>query len=287
MKEEIAQFHQLCSLIPAMTKKGEHIYIYNEKDKIDLFLCALTHGNETIGIYILNCLLKNPKLFEDLSIGFALLNTEAALQGKRFVERDLNRCFSFTTHTAEDQIAKEIAPWLQKSKVVLDLHQTQEDSLSPFYIFDYSEKQHAFAESLGMKIPIIASVGEFDPLGMPLEEYASSQGATALTIELGKRGFNQERMEIGAQICINCMELLQGEKFPRIKLEPLWMDHYYSYDGRELMPGLKNLQFVKEGELIGENLTAPHDAALIFPNYNKEEGKIMVRFARSDKKKGA
>jgi len=93
-----------------------------------------THGNELTGIYLLKKFQKSPELvkrsnFETLTI---LGNPKAITANKRFIDVDLNRCFSSPdlanpNLTEYEQIrAKEIAQQLKKEKVdlLLDLHTT-------------------------------------------------------------------------------------------------------------------------------------------------------------------
>jgi succinylglutamate desuccinylase len=96
-----------------------------------------THGNEWTGIYLVKKFQRSPILiqrpsFESITL---LANPEAIAANRRYIDRDLNRCFSprDLVNSAltgyEDFLAKEIAQKLSpknhpKVDVILDLHST-------------------------------------------------------------------------------------------------------------------------------------------------------------------
>lgn len=98
-----------------------------------------THGNELVGIYLVKYLQKNPELVQrkSLDVSLHLLNKQAISECRRYIDRDLNRCFSTsrlsdaTLFSYEDQLAKEINQLLgpkgsgsTKADFIVDLHTT-------------------------------------------------------------------------------------------------------------------------------------------------------------------
>ncbi|WP_017719188.1 aspartoacylase [Kamptonema formosum] len=99
-----------------------------------------THGNEFTGAYLIKKWEKHPELLKKTSFQtLALLANPPAFQaGRRYIDRDLNRCFTLTdlqnpTLSAwEDKRAKELnqllgpkgQPKLAKFDFILDLHST-------------------------------------------------------------------------------------------------------------------------------------------------------------------
>ncbi|MDZ8241961.1 MAG: aspartoacylase [Nostoc sp. ChiQUE01a] len=96
-----------------------------------------THGNELTGVYLVKKFQQYPNLINRQSLeNFALLgNTKAIAEGKRYIDKDLNRCFSNENLQTpnllnyEDQRAKEIKQILQPQNhpfvdVIIDLHST-------------------------------------------------------------------------------------------------------------------------------------------------------------------
>jgi aspartoacylase len=96
-----------------------------------------THGNELTGIYLIKKFQQFPHLLhrQSLECTTLLANPEAIAANRRYIDRDLNRCFAnedlvnseLTGY--EDQRAKEIAAQLgpksqPKAEVIIDLHST-------------------------------------------------------------------------------------------------------------------------------------------------------------------
>lgn len=94
------------------------------------------HGNELIGIYLIKKFERYPELVQRSSVNTLTLlgNPQAFLYKRRYIDKDLNRCFlaedlQDTTLTGyEDQRAKEIYHHLQKHEtpidLLIDLHST-------------------------------------------------------------------------------------------------------------------------------------------------------------------
>ncbi|XP_053716011.1 N-acyl-aromatic-L-amino acid amidohydrolase (carboxylate-forming) B-like [Synchiropus splendidus] len=57
-------------------------------------VCGGTHGNELSGVYLVRELLKEKKENELLSVQMVLSNPRAMLQCRRYLDTDLNRCFT-------------------------------------------------------------------------------------------------------------------------------------------------------------------------------------------------
>ncbi len=97
-----------------------------------------THGNELIGIYLVKKFLNNPDLIKRSSFTTKamLLNKEAIKECRRYIDRDLNRCFNSATLDEDDdsyeaKLAKELDQKLgpkgsinPKSDFIVDLHTT-------------------------------------------------------------------------------------------------------------------------------------------------------------------
>lgn len=59
-------------------------------------VCGGTHGNELSGVYLVREMLKAQKKEEEepMSVLMVLSNPRAMLQCRRYVDTDLNRCFT-------------------------------------------------------------------------------------------------------------------------------------------------------------------------------------------------
>lgn len=65
-------------------------------------VCGGTHGNEMSGIYLVKELLKAKKKVveeeeEPVSVVLVLSNPRAIQQCRRYIDTDLNRCFTYAT----------------------------------------------------------------------------------------------------------------------------------------------------------------------------------------------
>ncbi len=91
-----------------------------------------THGNEFTGVYLLEKL-KQELSIEQVEIDYLLANPKAFNAVKRYIDRDLNRCFKLEDLANtdligyENQRAKELNQWLgpkgnAKTDFIIDLH---------------------------------------------------------------------------------------------------------------------------------------------------------------------
>ncbi|MFN6537249.1 MAG: aspartoacylase [Nostoc sp. EkiNYC01] len=96
-----------------------------------------THGNELTGVYLVKKFQQHPNLINRQSLETLVLlgNAKAIAEGKRYIDKDLNRCFSDrdlqnpNLLSYEDRRAKEIKQILQPQNkpfadVIIDLHST-------------------------------------------------------------------------------------------------------------------------------------------------------------------
>jgi succinylglutamate desuccinylase len=160
-----------------------------------------THGNELLGIYLVKKWQEFPELLhrESLECVTLISNPAAVAINQRYVDRDLNRCFTpndladenLTSY--EDQRAKEIAIHLGSKEqpladVILDLHTTTSNmgiSLLPSSKHPFNLRLAAHLNSLypdirvcfglqyGQDAPMLRSLS---PLGYTIEVGPIAQG---------------------------------------------------------------------------------------------------------------
>jgi succinylglutamate desuccinylase len=127
-----------------------------------------THGNELTGVYLIRKYQRLPALVQraSLSVMTLLANPEAVRLNRRYVDRDLNRCFTETdltddaTAVYEVRRAQEIATQLCPS----------DDGQSPQSGVDFIIDLHSTTANMGMTI-IPSSQ---DPFNLKLVAYLSS-----------------------------------------------------------------------------------------------------------------
>lgn len=267
------------------------------RKKMPLAFLALVHGNETVGLPILNELLQSlvSKTIEvDFEIYFALGNVEAALKNVRFLDEDLNRCFGSTkTQSIESARARELeASVLNHCDYVIDLHQTQNASRKPFFIFQYSSSRClAILEKIN---PGIATILQTDPIGenteLSTDEYLRLRGGFGVALELGEKG-DLQYTNLGLDVCKRALtELLPLSKLPSHPQKPLSFSLYQlagklkAMDSSDRLDGtLRNFEEIKKGMQLGISqslpIQAPESGFLLFPRFeNIQKGANLFHY---------
>lgn len=150
-------------------------------------ILAGVHGNEICGIRALDNII--PKInIEFGKITFIYANLEAIKQNKRFIEKNLNRCFfkkqpAEIEGTLEGRTAKEIMPYLDSADLLLDVHASYIKDSTPFVICD--KKNVKTAEIFNGEIVSY----NWDPFEQgSTDYYMNLQGKPGFCIECGYLG---------------------------------------------------------------------------------------------------
>ncbi len=285
--EEIEQFKKAQARlktegfsIDPIDEYGFVIRANKESERIDLLITGLVHGNEVIGIEIINRLVKhfvkNKEI--NMNLGFLLCNIEAAQKNVRFVESDLNRSFLVKEIiTLEHQRASAIAKIIDQADFVFDLHQTVEPSLTPFFVMEHRHELIQIANQLLSQFPIVTfGTGGFSKSGKTILEYASSVGAKAMVIECGQNGFSED---LSQKVESACLELIKTLKSTEIqKPKKILVLHLVSsitnMGNTHLVPGLVSYFPIKQGQVLAHEgqieIHAPFDGHLVFPSYGEK-----------------
>jgi succinylglutamate desuccinylase len=129
-----------------------------------------THGNELTGVYLIKKFQRSPHLvqrnsFETLTL---LGNPKAIHLVRRYVDRDLNRCFSLeelqSLDTYENFRAREIATELANVDVILDLHTTTAKMGLTLLLSSQHPENLKMAAYLTTKHPVKICLGESTPM---------------------------------------------------------------------------------------------------------------------------
>ena len=253
------------------------------KLKIDLLVCGLTHGNEVIGLEIINLMLRDIlDLNLPVKFGFLLNNVSAYHKNIRFIEFDLNRSFLSADRTSklEFKRALEIENIIERldSGLIIDLHQTVEPTKSAFTIIPEADHLIRMAQMISPEIPIVTfAAAGFSNKGKTLTEYAFSKKIPALVYELGQKGFIRERAEMFKKILIN-MKLTQ---VLGAKNDKKTVDYYHieslipNQNNLVLEPGLQSYMTIEKDQILAQNKQGlsfknPHindKTVIIFPRY--------------------
>jgi succinylglutamate desuccinylase len=246
----------------------------------DIFFTGLTHGNEVIGIQIINLMLEEIKSRPDFNkkVAFMLNNIEAYKKNIRFIESDLNRSFCRSEAvTLEHKRAHEIENVLKKEKptYVIDLHQTSEPSDGVFMMVPEDPKMIKIAHSITQKCPIVAysTTEGFSSKGKTLGEFAEREHIIEVVFELGQKGFNLERAIEYKNLLIE-LDINQINSSSNESIEYLYLqDKVPLQDGHALIEDIRSLTPVTKDQILSRHITENHcftctmDAVVIFPRY--------------------
>ena len=287
----LARFAALASPHPAYA--NSHHHVGGEHDR-HVVIGVMTHGDEVgplpAAVAFIEELQSGGRSFGG-RLTLVIGNPEAGRADRRFLEADLNRVFleSVEPTTHEHRRARELMPILASADLFIDLHQTIEASEQPFYIGPWNPGSDQWSRALAAaEVWVTRPPGQsFSSGTCCADEYARNQGHTAITIELGQKGFDEETTDRALEIidralhimdaiesdCCSLAEAADGQP----ELEYFVDAHLESFASASLAlrPGLVNFQPVSRGEQLSAperpHLEAPVDGVLLFPKYPPRE----------------
>ena len=157
-----------------------------KKGKTLSIFCGV-HGNEKAGVYAVKRILKNISIKKGM-VYFVFANPKAIKENKRFIDKNLNRCFldKQNGNSYEEKRAKELIGILEDSDALLDVHASNSSETTPFTITDNGIE---IAKNMNFKI-VATGFGDIGP------------GATD--------GFMKKKDKVG--VCIECGYSGESEK---------------------------------------------------------------------------
>lgn len=276
------------------------------------------HGNETAGVRALERVLDGLAGREaQMSGEFVALagNLSALEQGRRFVDRDLNRAWTeriltrlksgddSTMVNVEDREQMELLQALDQAVsdaegpvYVLDLHTTSGMG-GTFSTFGDSLPNRGFAE----KIPMPMVLGLEELVEGTLLGFLGEHGLVAIAVESGQHDEPRavDRSEAAIWISIRSAQLLAEHDVPEareghtmlrrdIRGLPRAVEMRYKYDVTptsdfSMKPGYRNFQVLAAGEVIAEDyagdVVVREPSLLLMPLYQEqgEDGFFLVR----------
>lgn len=259
-----------------------------------LLISALVHGDE---VGTLPALLAWMRKFDQgyrppFKVSFLLGNVEAAIQGRRYLEQDLNRSFGSIQkpQSLEEKRAREIAPVILSADLFIDLHQTITPSRECFHVFAFHEPSYRWARVIGSPSKFVTHPPEdsFSNGDLTSDEYAQRAGIPSLSVEFLQKGFSAEAEEASNNFLDSSMQSfekfagrekeLTNESRRQKDLDIWFIRHRFELQGRQasLRPGLENLMPVERGDSLGQfsdgaELKAEHSGLLLFPKYPSAE----------------
>lgn len=264
-------------------------YGFTMSEKPDILFTALVHGNEVIGLQVLNLFLeKTLKSNHKAPYTFAVLlcNVPAYSKKQRFINKDLNRSFQAPIDVPKTEKGQEYYRTMEietvikklQPRFIIDLHQTTEPTLSPFFMLPEDESLILSASVINKDWPIVT----FDTLGFSkdgktLMEFAWGEKIPALVIEISQNGFD---LNLAKTVCeglfyLNAEAVITPPKKDDISYYKITHHLTKFIVGSELMPGFQNLQVIKEDDILGitpagNEYFCPADGLFIFPKYGRQ-----------------
>ena len=273
-----------------------------------LICAAGIHGNEPAGVEALKRVLDTLQAHSQSFSGrlVALLgNTEAFSQGRRYVEKDLNRMWEkdriarLTAHKAEDLKHEdreqfELLEVLQSATrgnsgdvYFMDLHTSSADG-PPFGVLNDSLHSRSFVRSF----PLPLVLGFEEELRGTMADYMDSLGHVSAGLEAGQHTSSLAVDHLESLIWIALVSagnMLQEQvsgiqnHYQRLadccRELPSFIEVRYRHpvkreDEFVMQPGFRSFQEVESGQLLARDrqgdLTAPGRAFLLLPLYQKE-----------------
>lgn len=285
------------------------IYLFKNhpSEIIDLYINCCTHGNETIGLSIAINLLKKilkQTLLSKLNIGIGIANRKAIEVDARSVGYDMNRSFAKTTVpvTYEEVRARNLEMIALQSNSILDIHQTTNSSISPFFVLKESSYNFNFFNSFQMKEwPVILyKEGNFSKDGEAYSSYCLHKKIPFITVELGLAGENEELSALFSKKIIAILTKHDSKSWKvalensHAKLSPGIATYQEAYslqkitDDDYIIDNLLNLSLISKGTLFAYQNSKPiyadFDCYALFPKYGifKKSASELVRIIKKN-----
>lgn len=208
---------------------------------------AVLHGDEPCGRRALERL-KESQYSLQQPVKLVVANEKAMSEGKRFLDRDLNRCFPGDPNSElhEEKLAAELMDELKGLKTLV-LH-SMEGFEEPFCLFNGSDEDLIKACRVEKAVDV-----------SPLEENSIERYLDAVSVEAGQKG-SEEAERNAYKIVLNFLAYFDViEKKPR-ETNPEIFEIYEVVEGDYRFLA-ENFQKVEEGEKFAEKNSSQKKAS--------------------------
>ncbi len=253
----------------------------------EVVILAGVHGNETANVETIKELINSDLIKNNKHNILFIIGNPGALDKKvRYMETDLNREFNVFSDSYEGQRAKEIAPFLEKAKLLIDLHLTQIPTLKPFCVSSNHTKSMDFLSKLNVPIVDVVITEQFNPNSMSTDEYFLHHNpeGISLCLELGSIFDDKEKIiSLGKQAITEALNLFNNlEERPSKKLF-FWKEvqKVPNKPTVKLVPDLCNFLDIKKGQVLAYDesspITSEQNGKCLFPKYAKTTDSYLLR----------
>lgn len=234
------------------------------------------HGNERAGIIAVE------KAIQELvitagTVYFVFANPRAIEAGKRFVEKNLNRCFyaGQSGNTYEETRAQELMALLDTCDALLDVHASNTPDTTPFIITD-----SGFDVAKVLPFEIIAE--GFDQVEAGgTDGYMKNSGKVGVCVECGFSGESERYGDLAFTSILQFLKFygaIEGSAVPTHNQKILYVDRVQkvTYDSYTLTKTFSDFEIVPKGFIIARDDTheysADRESVILFANPGKPIG---------------
>lgn len=175
--------------------------INGQKPGLTLAIMVGVHGNEKIGVLILDKLRNLPIVSGKVYVIVA--NPTAVEKSTRYINVNLNRRFgNDTDEYPEDRLARNIETYLDSSDALLDIHSYNESMDRPFAIGELDELE------IMAKMPVSVISTGWDEFEQGASDYyMHKRGKIGVCLECG----SSERPESYIDLALQCVNIFLAE----------------------------------------------------------------------------
>lgn len=150
-----------------------------------------THGNEKAGVLAVERILKDIKIKKGV-VYFVFANPRVIEENKRFIEKNLNRCFldGQRGNCYEEERARELMEILNDVDALLDVHASNNPETTPFVITDNGSD---IARHFDFEI-VATGFDAIEPGAT--DGYMKSNNKIGICIECGYSGKSEENADV-------------------------------------------------------------------------------------------
>ena len=181
------------------------------KGKILSVFCGV-HGNEKVGILAVKEVIRTVTIRSG-AVYFVFANLKAIEKNKRFVDKNLNRCFFDKQDgtSYEEKRANDLIKILKKSDALLDIHASNCSNTIPFVI-----TENSFEIVKGMNFKIIATGFDNVEPGAT-DEYMKNRGKIGICLECGYAKKSTENVDLAYNSILQFLQYFDAieDKIPK------------------------------------------------------------------------
>lgn len=224
------------------------------KGKTLAIFCGV-HGNEKAGVFAVNKFLNNNIEIIKGVVYFVFANPKAIVENKRFIDKNLNRCFLNNQEgkSYEELRAKDLMKILESSDGLLDVHASNSPETIPFAITD-----NGFDIVKNMNFEIIATgFDEIEPGAT--DGYMKNKGKVGICLECGYAGKSEENTDLAYNSIIQFLQYFNAinNLIPNANLTQkiLHVDEIQKVTSKEfkLTKTFRDFETLKKGFIIAKD----------------------------------